>query len=75
MAKHASDDWLTTAAKWPGLDDDPLGMRRGRIIREAADLPLLIIQQPADTLLWGCRSTCGRSLFGMTPRWRLFCTS
>ena len=26
-------------------------MRRGRIIREAADLPLLIIQQPAHTLL------------------------
>ena len=50
MAKHASDDWLTTAAKWPGLDDDPLGMRRGRIIREAADLPLLAVHQPADTL-------------------------
>jgi len=27
-------------------------MRRGRIIREAADLPLLIIQQPADTFFW-----------------------
>ena len=26
-------------------------MCRGRIIREAADLPLLVIQQPADTLL------------------------
>ena len=50
MAKHASDDWLTTAAKWPGLDDDPLGMRGGRIIREIADLALLVIEQPADTL-------------------------
>jgi len=29
----------------------PLGMRRGRIIHEAADLALLVIQQPADTLL------------------------
>ncbi|QNI59470.1 hypothetical protein SynBIOSU31_02608 [Synechococcus sp. BIOS-U3-1] len=27
-------------------------MHRGRIICEAADLPLLIIQQPADTPLW-----------------------
>ena len=26
-------------------------MRRWRTIREAADLPLLVIQQPADTLL------------------------
>ena len=27
-------------------------MRRWRIIREAADLALLVIQQPADTILW-----------------------
>ena len=50
MAKHAPDDRLTTAQR-SGLDDDPLGMRRGRIIREAADFSLLVIQQPADTLL------------------------
>ena len=50
MSEHPSDDWLTTTTKRSGLDDDPLGMRRGRIIREAADLPLLIIPQPADTL-------------------------
>ncbi len=52
MPEHAPDDRLATTAQRSGLDDDPLSVCRGRIIREAADLPLLIIQQPADTLLW-----------------------
>ena len=53
MPEYPSDERLSTTPQRSGLDDDPLGMRRGRIIREAADLPLLIIQQPADTILWG----------------------
>ena len=50
VAKHSPDDWLTTTAQRSGLDDHPLGMSRGRVIREAADLSLLSVFQPADTL-------------------------
>jgi hypothetical protein len=52
VSEHASDDWLTTTPQRSGLDDDPLSVCRGRVIREAADLALLIVHQPADTLLW-----------------------
>ena len=51
MPEHPSDDGLTTTAQRSGLDDDPLGMRIRIGVGEVADLPLLIIQQPADTAL------------------------
>ena len=42
---------VTAATKRAGLHDNPLGMRSRIGVGEAADLALLIIQQPADTLL------------------------
>ena len=51
MPEHPCDDWLTTATKRSGLDNEPVGMRSRIGVGEAANLPLLIIQQPADTLL------------------------
>ena len=42
---------VTAATKRAGLHDNPLGMRSRIGVGEAADLPLLIIQQPADTVL------------------------
>ena len=51
VPKHAPDDRLTTTAQRSGFDDDPLSVCRGRVIREAANLPLLGIHKPADTFL------------------------
>ncbi len=45
-------------------------MRSGRIIREAADIPLLVIQQPADAFFGACLSTSGLSLLGIGEVWR-----
>jgi len=32
--------------------DDPPGVCRGRIIREAAELSLLVVHQPTQAILW-----------------------
>ena len=50
MPEHPSEDRLTTTMKRSGLDNDPLGVCCRRVIREAADLALLVIHQPADTV-------------------------
>jgi len=52
VPEHSSEHRLTTTTQGPGLANNPLGMRSGRIIREAADLSLLVIQQLAETFLW-----------------------
>jgi len=53
MAQHPSDDCLTTAAQWSGLDNNPLRVRGLIGIGEAADLSLLGVHQPVKTFL-GC---------------------
>ena len=52
MAQQASDDWLTTTTNQPGFDFHPLGMGCRHVVRESADLPLYVVDQPADTILW-----------------------
>tara|TARA_B100001057_G_scaffold14853_1_gene14035 strand:+ start:119 stop:292 length:174 start_codon:yes stop_codon:yes gene_type:complete len=52
VPEHSPDDRLATTAQRSGFDDDPLSVCRGRVIREAANLPLLSVHQPAITLLW-----------------------
>ena len=51
MAQHSADDWLTTTPQRSGLDDDPLRVPRWHVVFEAADLLLLIVEQPTLTLL------------------------
>ena len=52
MAQQASDDWLTTTTQRPGFYFHPLSMGCCHVVRESADLSLLGIHQPADTILW-----------------------
>ena len=51
MAQHPADDWLTTTTKWPGFNNDPLRVLRWHVVFEPADLLLLGVHQPADTVL------------------------
>jgi hypothetical protein len=54
MPKHPANHRLTAAAQWPGLDNNPLRVCGWIGIGEAADLSLLSVHQPADTLFrWG----------------------
>ena len=52
MAQQASDDWLTTTSQRSGLDLHPLGVSCRHAVRESTDLPLNVVHQPADTILW-----------------------
>ena len=52
MAQQASDDWLTTTLQRSGFYFHPLGMGCRHVVRESTDLPLYVIHQPADTILW-----------------------
>ena len=52
MAQQASDNWLTTTFLRSGFDFHPLGMGCRHVVRKPADLPLYVIHQPADTILW-----------------------
>ena len=51
MPEHPANHGLTTTPQRSGLNDNPLSMRSGRVIREAANLPLLSVHKPADTVL------------------------
>tara|TARA_Y100000589_G_scaffold51489_1_gene42886 strand:- start:4138 stop:4443 length:306 start_codon:yes stop_codon:yes gene_type:complete len=51
VAKHPSDDGLTLTRHCARFDFHPLGVCSGHVIAEAADLPLLVIHQPPDTVL------------------------
>ena len=52
MAQQASDDCLTTTLQRSGFYFHPLGMGCRHVVRKPADLSLLGIHQPADTILW-----------------------
>ena len=52
MAQQASDNWLTTTFLRSGFDFHPLGMGCRHVVRKPADLPLYVVHQPADTILW-----------------------
>ena len=52
MAQQAFDDWLTTALQRSGFYFHPLSMGCRHVVLEPADLPLYVVHQPADTILW-----------------------
>jgi hypothetical protein len=52
VSEQPSDYWLTITSQRSGFYFHPLGMGCRHVVRKPADLPLYVIHQPADTMLW-----------------------
>ena len=70
MAQHPSDHRLTTTTQGPGFDNNPLRMSCWLALVKLQAFPCWLFTSQPTPFFGAWRSTSGRSLFGIWPRWR-----